>query len=422
MSGPPDSSPEEVESDAAHTPPANGSTLDPPSEEVIRPVEGTGFRSCGNSHSEPRFVTGRDLSRAPSGFVTGHDFSRPASAPKDDGALAPEGSSTGDSTPTPSADASQQISPEIESTIPLGPPRGPDLTAPQTSPPAEEPLFAHYEFIPPTPPAPPRIPHLGHLLLFILLTIGGYLGSVMVELAAMRFHVLGVSTPKQADAEIHYRIGGQVFWYVILLVFCVWIFPLVWRRGFFAGLQWRASSAARNRWRLLAAALACFVAAIADELFIPGPSNAPIDQTFRLPGAAWLLFGFGVTLAPLLEEIAYRGFLLPALCTAYDWTVEQFTASPPPPLEEDGNPRWSMPAMVVASVISSIPFALMHGDQTAYSLGPFVLLVCVSMVLCWVRLGTRSLAASVAVHSSYNLLLFSLMLLGTGGFRHLDKM
>jgi membrane protease YdiL (CAAX protease family) len=38
-----------------------------------------------------------------------------------------------------------------------------------------------------------------------------------------------------------------------------------------------------------------------------------------------------------------------------------------------------------------------------------------------VRLATRSLAASVLVHASYNLLLFSLMLLGTSGFRHLDK-
>ena len=41
--------------------------------------------------------------------------------------------------------------------------------------------------------------------------------------------------------------------------------------------------------------------------------------------------------------------------------------------------------------------------------------------LC-LALAVRSLAASVVVHSSYNLLLFSLMFLGTGGFRHLDKM
>jgi membrane protease YdiL (CAAX protease family) len=78
--------------------------------------------------------------------------------------------------------------------------------------------------------------------------------------------------------------------------------------------------------------------------------------------------------------------------------------------------------MVLASITTSIPFALMHAEQTAWSLGPFLLLVAVSLVLCWARLAARSLAASVLVHACYNLLLFSLMLLGTGGFRHLDKM
>jgi hypothetical protein len=78
--------------------------------------------------------------------------------------------------------------------------------------------------------------------------------------------------------------------------------------------------------------------------------------------------------------------------------------------------------MVFASIATSVPFALMHAEQTAWSLGPFLLLVCVSLVLCWARLATRSLAASVLVHSAYNFLLFSLMLLGTGGFKHLDKM
>jgi uncharacterized protein len=78
--------------------------------------------------------------------------------------------------------------------------------------------------------------------------------------------------------------------------------------------------------------------------------------------------------------------------------------------------------MIVGSMMVSIPFALMHGEQTSYSMGPFLLLICISMVLGWVRLSLRSLAASVVVHSSYNLLLFSLMFLGTGGFQHLDRM
>jgi membrane protease YdiL (CAAX protease family) len=78
--------------------------------------------------------------------------------------------------------------------------------------------------------------------------------------------------------------------------------------------------------------------------------------------------------------------------------------------------------MAIASILVSVPFAAMHAEQQGYALGPFVLLICVSMVLCAVRLKTRSLAASVVVHSTYNFLLFAVMLIDTGGFKHLDKM
>lgn len=294
--------------------------------------------------------------------------------------------------------------------------------APASGPPGfEQPLFSNYEYAP--PPAPPRRkPDFGDCLLFAVLAFGASLCSGMMVLVAMHYHVLGVSTYKQANEEIHYRIGTQAGWYILTLIFCVMIFPLVWRKSFFEGLQWRAGAAASRMWRLIGAASACFVAAIVDQFVLPGPPNTPIDQTFRMPGAVWLLFGFGVTLAPLIEEIAFRGLLLPALCTAVDWMRERSAGSTPPPLDADGFPRWSTPAMVVGSVVVSIPFALMHGEQTSYSIGPFLLLICISMVLCWVRLGMRSLAASVVVHSSYNLLLFSLMFLGTSGFQHLDRM
>ena len=81
-----------------------------------------------------------------------------------------------------------------------------------------------------------------------------------------------------------------------------------------------------------------------------------------------------------------------------------------------------MAAMIVASVFTSLPFAAMHAAQTGYSLGPFLLLIGVSLVLCAARLYTRSLAASVLIHACYNFLLFALMLFGTGGFRHLENM
>jgi uncharacterized protein len=288
------------------------------------------------------------------------------------------------------------------------------------SAPAES-LFERYEYVPPPPP-PRRKPDFADVLLVAVLAFGASLCSGALVLAAMHYHLFGVSSFKQANNEIHYRIGSQAAWYVITLLFCVGIFPLLWRKSFFEGIQWRAGEAARRIVRLIGAASACFVAAIVDEVLVPGPSNTPIDETFRMPGAVWLLFAFGVTLAPLIEEIAYRGFLLPSLCTAWDWGREQFTQSLPPPPAADGFPRWSIAAMVFGSITVSVPFAWMHAPQTGYSMGPFLLLICISLVLCWVRLAVRSLAASVVVHASYNLLLFSIMALGTDGFKHLDKM
>lgn len=78
--------------------------------------------------------------------------------------------------------------------------------------------------------------------------------------------------------------------------------------------------------------------------------------------------------------------------------------------------------MIAGSIAASLPFAAMHAAQQGYALGPFLLLVCVSLVLCWVRLSTRSLAASTLVHASYNFILFSITFAATDGFRHLDKM
>jgi len=175
------------------------------------------------------------------------------------------------------------------------------------------------------------------------------------------------------------------------------------------------------RKKLFVIASICCGLALANGLLLPGPKDAPIDKIFRTPGAAWILFGFGVTLAPFFEELFFRGFLLPALCTTFDWIHEKATHAPVRPLDENGQPHWSMTSMVIASIATSAPFAGMHAAQTGYSWGPFVLLVGVSLVLCWARLSTRSLAASVMVHASYNFLLFFLMAIGTGGFRHLDK-
>jgi membrane protease YdiL (CAAX protease family) len=286
----------------------------------------------------------------------------------------------------------------------------------------DSPLFRSFIRPEHTSPSQVRIPHLGHVGILGLLASVGLVGAGLLTRSALSFRLFGISTLQGAMSDVHYTIGSMAALYLIAFGAALLIFPLFWHRDYFAGIQWNGRSALRHLKSLFAAAGVCFVLALVDEVVLPGPSNAPIDKLFDTRTAAWLLFAFGVTFAPFFEETVFRGFLLPALSTAFDWSVERATGNPARPLDPLGHPQWSLGAMVFASIATSVPFALMHAEQTAWSLGPLLLLVAVSLVLSWARLSTRSLAASVLVHASYNFLLFSLMLLGTGGFRHLDKM
>jgi hypothetical protein len=197
---------------------------------------------------------------------------------------------------------------------------------------------------------------------------------------------------------------------------------MIWNESLFAGLQWRGAVALSKFGRLAVTAVACFGLAILDQVVLPGPANSPIEKMISSPAAAWMMFAFGVTMAPFFEEMFFRGFLLPALSTACDWIAEKLQHSLPRPLDASGHPQWSLPAIIIASVLTSIPFAGLHVEQQGHSLGPFLLLIVVSLILCTVRLKFRSLAASTLVHASYNFLLFSVELIATGGFRHFDKM
>lgn len=282
-------------------------------------------------------------------------------------------------------------------------------------------LFQSFSAHPP-PPRPARIPHFGHLLIAVALACMGLVVSVALMMAAVHFHLFGVTTLLQAGTEIHYILGSEAVIYFSAFGLALLVFPAIWGRSLFAGLQWNGATALRNSRWLVGSAILCSFLAVLNGYLMPSPANTPIEKMFRTPGAAWSLFAFGVTMAPFFEEMFFRGFLLPSLCTAYDWIAEKITAAQPPPLAPDGHPHWSLAAMIVGSIATSIPFAAMHAAQTGYAIGPFLLLVGVSLVLCGVRLFTRSLASSVMVHACYNLILFSFMLIGTGGFRHLDKM
>ena len=175
----------------------------------------------------------------------------------------------------------------------------PNLEIIPAAPPAEDrPLFASYTLPVAIAPREERIPHFGHLGLVFLLVIFGWFGAGTLLVLGLHFKLWGISSFSQAATDYHYTLASQAAQYVITFAGCLVVFPLIWRKPFFEGIHWNGSIALQRFGRLLSAAILCFFVAMINGMLMPGPTNAPIDQLFKAPGAAWVLFAFGVTLAP----------------------------------------------------------------------------------------------------------------------------
>lgn len=284
-------------------------------------------------------------------------------------------------------------------------------------PSAEDPLVS-MQTPEPLPPPPPRlIPHIGHTAVFFLLFIPSFIGGYILTLLAL----LAILHPPRVTAlmmqmgrEVRYAILMQAAAYAVEWGLAALVFSLWWQRSFLSGIHWNAASARRWWIRLgLIGILTGLVITLAGS-FVPMPKAPPILQDLtKSQLGAWLLMIFGITLAPLTEELAFRGFLLPSLINVFRWMERQRMI---------GEAAVRNIGIPLAIVLTSVPFALLHAQQVADSWGPVLLIGLVSVVLCIVRLRTNSVACGVVVHSMYNFTLFASLLIQTDGFRHLDKL
>jgi membrane protease YdiL (CAAX protease family) len=211
--------------------------------------------------------------------------------------------------------------------------------------------------------------------------------------------------------------------YLLVWLVSWFFFPLMWYRPFLDGISWNLGVARRRGIRLVITGLGLGLVVQFLSNFLPIPKTLPIDDFFKTRSSVWMVSVFGILFAPAFEELAFRGFLLPSLATAWDWLAHRIQLQPDRHIDPvSGQAQWSMAAMVFAAVATSIPFALLHAEQLAHAFAPLAVLFGVSVVLCIVRFRTSSLAASVFVHAFYNLSIFATLYLATDGFRNLDKL
>jgi uncharacterized protein len=310
-------------------------------------------------------------------------------------------------------------------------------------------------------------PNIGHALLFaILVAVSGFVIGLIFALSLKHVAPHMRETAEQMQSDPLLVIPVEAVLYALAAVASFVIFPLFWNRPFAQGVHWRAFIVRRRVWVLIGVGVATSVTVQLLSNFLPIPKELPIDKFFTHPLGVWLIAVFGVTVAPAFEELAFRGFLLPSLASAWDWVMQrvrtprELLGGPPAhqPTESEwqqqasvysslppegvsvfhhvgpqrnsagdgdsgpSDPRWSVTALVFSTIITSIGFAMLHGAQLAHSFAPLAVLFAVSVVLCITRLRFHSLAASTVVHSMYNATIFVMLFIGTDGFRHLDKL
>jgi membrane protease YdiL (CAAX protease family) len=189
-------------------------------------------------------------------------------------------------------------------------------------------------------------------------------------------------------------VGGQSLAYVLVLAY---MYILVTReRGrpdFLAAIHWNWPS------KVAMYVLAGFVLSIALQVlahFLPIPKELPIDTFFRTPAEAWALGILSVAMAPLMEELFFRGFLYPVLARGI--------------------------GVPTAVFVTALSFAALHGAQLMFSWGPVLVIFIVGLVLTMVRAKTNSVAAGVLIHMAYNGTITVAMFAATDGFRHLERL
>ena len=273
----------------------------------------------------------------------------------------------------------------------------------------------------PEPPAahevPPRIPNLGHAVAF--LAIAAFLLLVFQSLL-FAFTGLHLHAGQAGLPSTKFLVASEALTYLCTLAAAAFLFSRLWNRPFLSGIQWNAHAVRHQPLRLVGLGISLGFTVQLVTYFITSPKSLPIDSFFLTPADAWLMTLFGTLVAPVFEEITFRGFLLPAISIAYDWLSL--------PRTPEAHARWESTTTVTpmsllfSAVATSIFFALLHAEQIGRLVPALLVLFAVSLVLTYVRIKTRSVAASTLVHASYNGFVFVMLLIQTGGYRHLDRL
>ena len=259
--------------------------------------------------------------------------------------------------------------------------------------------------LPPPVPAPVddgknAVVGLLDVVLVACVTLAAYAvcGAFAVVIFLSRHSSFRIDSPsltKALEHNVFFLLPLQLAVYAIVVGFMAFLVWARYRSGLGRAVRWNVPKPNRALMALLGGVALAFFADVAELLLQRWtPKSLPITELFKDRSSAFALAAFGIMVAPLVEELFFRGFLYPALS------------------------RWT--GIVPAVAITGAAFALLHESQLAHAWAPLLVLFVIGAALTAVRAASKSVATCVLIHMAYNFTLFTQLYIGSDGFRHLD--
>lgn len=229
------------------------------------------------------------------------------------------------------------------------------------------------------------------LFLLLLLSIPALIFAVVIT--SVGAHVVNYVTDTQSELKELFDnplvlIATQLVWWAILLGFIYAVITVKYHLPFWDSLGWHRLPRPVLHAVLYCCggiALAFSVASIAQVMPMP-TEQLPIEKLLRDRQVLVFFAVFGVIIAPVVEEITFRGFLYPVVERSYGKSA----------------------AVLVTSVI----FSALHAPQYGWHWQILLLLLYVGIVFGALRSKTGSMLPSTLTHCGYNATLFTVLIFG----------
>ena len=240
----------------------------------------------------------------------------------------------------------------------------------EPQPPSVEPEPRPPSVGPEAQPAPEPYPFWGYgdlvfliAAAFVLLLLVGGIGLLLFK------------TPLTAGPALITTFAFEGLWFLVLYG----VMRVGHGRPFWRSLGWVRSQ--RGFWDAFGWGLLTALISIVLSSLIPAPHTKTLMEELLESRASMLMVGiFAITLGPLFEELAFRGFLQPLLVRTF--------------------------GVAGGVLLQAVPFAVLHGKEYAWNWQQLIVMLFAGAAFGWMRQRTGSTAASTYMHAGFNFVVF----------------